>query len=448
MADFSVSAVPGDASTEREGTFVAAPPDSSAGSESLSRRIVRMLRDTSGMWAITDQAVVSVGNFTTNIFLGRVLSEEVYGTYGVLLETMFWLISLQAALVVYPMSVRGALIDDSRRLKRFATANLCLTLGMAIPLAVGLLLAGGAINKFGLSLGLCAGLALLIWHLQELFRRLLFARLRFKDAIFGDAIRYLGQAVLVISLYLYYGEDLQLAMVFLALATTAVLGSVVQAWQIGMARIPWTEIKPMLQEFWRLGRWMLAANMTFLVSTLGIQWTLAWKHDLQTFGAYAALSNIVKLSHPLMFGIVAIITPAAARASAEGGRLDARSVTVKYALQGLMVLLPFYLVLAAVPSLAVGMVYGADKYTGLESELRVYVVWYVVLYISSVLGAYLSGLERARHHFHAQLVHAVAAAAIALPLTIQFGLMGMLIGGVIAKTVLCLAFLWYLRRVG
>ncbi len=448
MAEFSVSAIPGDASTERERAFVGAQGDTSGTGESLLKRVMRMLRDTSGMWAITDQAVVSIGNFTTNIFLGRILRQEVYGTYGVLLETMFWLISLQAALVVYPMSVRGALIDDPQRLRRFATANLVLTLCMAIPLAIGLMIASGGIDQFGISLGFGAGVALLLWHVQELSRRLLFARLRFKEAIVGDAIRYLGQAVVVFALYAYYGSELKLTTVFLALGSTAVLGSFVQAWQIGVAKVPWSEIRPMALEFWRLGRWMLAANMTFLVSTLGIQWTLAWKHDFNTFGAYVALSNIVKLSHPLMFGIVAIITPAAARASVDGGRLVARHITVKYALQGLMILLPFYLVLVAVPSVAVNFVYGAGKFPGLENEMRVYVIWYIVLYISSVLGAYLSGLERARHHFHSQLVHAFAAAAIALPLTIQYGLMGMLIGGVIAKTVLCLAFLWYLRRVG
>lgn len=447
MADFSVSAIPGDASTEREGTFVVSPSDSEAGSESLLRRVTRMLRDTTGMWAITDQAVVSIGNFTTNIFLGRKLLPEVYGTYGILLETMFWLISLQAALVVYPMSVRGALIDDPQRLRRFATANLCLTLAMALPLALGLLVAGGAIDTFGWSLGFCAGLALALWHVQELFRRLLFSHLRFKEAILGDATRYIGQAVVVIGLY-YYFDHLELTTIFLAMVGTAVLGSLVQAWQLGLARVPWSEVKPMAVEFWRLGRWMLAANMTFLISTLGIQWTLAWKHDLQVFGRFVALSNIVKLSHPLMFGIIAIITPAAARASMDGGRLVARNATVKYALQGLLILLPFYLLLLAMPSAAVSFVYGADKYTGLESELRIFVLWYVVLYVSAVLGAYLSGLERARHQFQSQVVHALAAAVIALPLTIQFGLIGMLMGGAIAKTILCLAYLWHLRRVG
>src|SRR5690606_18916613 len=120
-----------------------------------------------------------------------------------------------------------------------------------------------------------------------------------------------------IGLY-YYFDHLELTTIFLAMAGTAVLGSLVQAWQLGLARVPWSEVKPMAVEFWRLGRWMLAANMTFLISTLGIQWTLAWKHDLQVFGRFVALSNIVKLSHPLMFGIIAIITPAAARASMDG----------------------------------------------------------------------------------------------------------------------------------
>src|SRR5690606_16914838 len=124
------------------------------GSESLLRRIVRTLKDASGMWAITDQAVVSIGNFATNIFLGNILTKEIYGTYGVLLETMLWVISLQAALVVYPMSVKGAVIDDPIRLKRFASANLILTAFMAIPLGLLVFLAAGLVENIGFQLAL------------------------------------------------------------------------------------------------------------------------------------------------------------------------------------------------------------------------------------------------------------------------------------------------------
>ena len=133
----------------------------------------------------------------------------------------------------------------------------------------------------------------------------------------------------------------------------------------------------------------------------------------------------------------------------DGGQRMARSVSIRFALQGLMILLPFYLLLVVFPTWAIQILYGANTpYLGLENELRIYVIWYLVLYTASVLGAYLNGLERARHHFQAQLIHALGAAVIALPLTYWFGLTGMLIGGVIAKTILCMAFYFYLRRVG
>ncbi len=440
MADFSVSAIPGEPATEPDTPFIEVE-----GTETLLQRILRTLKDASGMWAIADQAVVSIGNFATNIFLGRILAQEVYGIYGALLETMLWVISLQAALIVYPMSVKGAVIDDPKQLKRFASANLILTAFMAIPLGLLVFLAAGAVDSIGFQIALWAGVALALWHLQEAFRRLLFSRLQFKQAILGDALRYLGQAVLIIALYLM--GQLTLWTAFAAIAAGAIAGSVVQGMQIGLARVDWGEVRAMASEFWRLGRWMLAANVTLLVSTLGVQYTLAFARGWDAYGAFMALSNIVKLSHPLMFGIVSVITPAAARAVADGGHRLARSVSVRFAAQGLMILLPFYLVLLLVPRLAIYAAYGRETpYVGLESELRVYVLWYVVLYTASVLGAYLNGLERARHHFQAQLVHAIGAIVIALPLTYLYGLMGLLIGGVLAKVILCGAFMYYLRR--
>jgi Na+-driven multidrug efflux pump len=168
---------------------------------------------------------------------------------------------------------------------------------------------------------------------------------------------------------------------------------------------------------------------------------------MDAMGKFQALSNIVKLSHPLLFGIGAVITPVAARALSDGATHLARSVSSRFAMQGLLLLLPFYAFLLLFPSLTLRLFYPtAEAYHGLDNELRIYVLWYLVLYAASVLGAYLAGLERARHHFQAQLIHALGAAVIAVPLTWFTGLTGMLIGGAIAKLILCFAILHYIRR--
>ncbi len=439
MAEASVSALSGSDSVEERPEQTFSRQDKSAGAVG---RVLRLLRNTSGIWAITDQAIVSAGNAISNIYIGRTLDPSHHGLFGLVLSTMLYLNSLQAALVIYPLSVKGAVVDTAR-LRAFTGVCLMLTLLCGVPLALATGLIGGIFGESA-TLAIWTALALLLWQLQETLRRILSARLRFKESVWGDGVRYLGQAAIIF--FLAMSGMLTLTTAFATIAGTSVIAGLFQAWQVGIERPRWQDVKDFAYEFWCLGRWMLAGNVTLLVSTLGLEYALSLSWGLATMGQFQAMSTIVKLSHPLLFGIGAIITPVAARAFSDGGTKLARSLSAKYALQGLLLLLPFYGILLIIPTVALRLFYpNVEAYAGLGNELRIYVLWYMVLYAASVLGAYLSGLERARHHFHAQIIHAFGSAVIALPLTYFFGLSGMLIGGVIAKLTLCAAILYYIR---
>ena len=96
-----------------------------------------------GGWAVVDQAVVSIGSFARNILLAYFLTQEVFGAYGVLILPAFFLLaSFHAALIVYPVQVRTAALEPDQR-RRFASASLCLTLSLGIPLSLLMAAASG-----------------------------------------------------------------------------------------------------------------------------------------------------------------------------------------------------------------------------------------------------------------------------------------------------------------
>jgi hypothetical protein len=268
MPEMSISAFPGSDALERDQRSTTR----STGAGFLGR-LLRLARDTNGAWAIADQGIVSAGNFVTHIVLGNALLPAEYGVFGLLLGTILFLNSLQAAVVTYPLSVKGAAIADDR-VKPFATVCLLLTLLCALPLAVSAGVAGAIFGKTA-SLALWAGVALVLWQSQETLRRVLNARLRFRDSIWGDAVRYLGQGVIV--LILAYTGMLSIQTAFASIALASILGGLYQAWQVGLARPAWEDIRAFAVEFWSLGRWMLAANLTFLVSTLILEYGLAYQ---------------------------------------------------------------------------------------------------------------------------------------------------------------------------
>jgi hypothetical protein len=71
--------------------------------------------------ALFDQGIVSCGNFVTSVLLARSLAVDQYGVFALFLDAILFLNSLQAALLIYPLTVRCAAMDEND-LRRCAAA--------------------------------------------------------------------------------------------------------------------------------------------------------------------------------------------------------------------------------------------------------------------------------------------------------------------------------------
>ncbi len=73
----------------------------------------RALFNGRGIWALSDQAMLSIGNFFTNILLIRHLSKDNFGNFAVLFSVILFLNNLHTSIVTYPLSVLSAGEDDA-----------------------------------------------------------------------------------------------------------------------------------------------------------------------------------------------------------------------------------------------------------------------------------------------------------------------------------------------
>ena len=161
-----------------------------ARSASLQAR--RLLFDR-GSWTLVDQCVVSLGNFALNVQLARDLAVADYGKFALFLGAIFALRCFDYSLISYPLSVRlhSAHRDEHAGLM----ANSALLAGalgfvLLLLLALGIqLLGGGDI--------LPAASCYLAWQAQETMRRCLLANFRYRAAVAGDAVSFIGQAVAI-----------------------------------------------------------------------------------------------------------------------------------------------------------------------------------------------------------------------------------------------------------
>jgi hypothetical protein len=95
--------------------------------------------------ALLDQGVVSAGNFLTNVMLARSLPASQYGVFALFLDAILFLNSLQAALLIYPLTVRSQLMDDNQ-LRRCSGSCVVLTLLFALPMGIVLAAYRGCIG--------------------------------------------------------------------------------------------------------------------------------------------------------------------------------------------------------------------------------------------------------------------------------------------------------------
>ena len=396
-------------------------------------------------WPLTDQAVASAGNFLTFVIVARALpSKGEYGLFGLVLECIFYVNTLTGALIGYPLTVRGATADEGQ-LRRLAGAALLLTCLLTLPVA----LAGAGIAALNqrLALGLAAAAALVAWQAQEAVRRGLLANFRYAQAIPGDALRYLGTAAGAFAVW--RTGSLTLTNVFLLIAAFSALALLVQAVQLRPRAVAASDLLLLAREFWAAGRWLLLTSLSALLISICGVWTLSFAHGNDVVGDFYAVANFTKPVNPILVTICGLVMQYAARSNHRDGIASARRVTVRFGALALALIGPYLLALILVPGLAIRLLYGAQSHFRDPSALmalRLVGVGFALFLLLSLISSFLNGVGRTRDTFVAQLVNSVATVGITLPMTIWLGLIGMMLGGLIAGLIQLVAMIYLFRR--
>jgi len=400
-------------------------------------RLARVVRNRAVM-TFVDQGVVSAGNFLTGALLARHLSETEYGSYGVILETLLFLNGLQSALVVYPLTVRGA-SGKSGKAAGYATSALLFTLAL-LPLlgssmAVGAVIGAGAKGpSASIAIGISAVAAMLLWQIQETFRRTLLADFRSGACIPGDAISYIGQLAAI--WWLWKIGHLTLATTLISIGGTSAAAAIVQAMQIGLEPVTWSKLKACAADFWSLGRWTALTNSFGLVTGVGYFWTLRVFQGLIATAMFTIVALPLKLANPVILALGSLLVPAVSRSFHSGGLPAARRTALRYAGLGSIVLLPYFLLLVLIPTLPLALIFGRHSpYLSYAPLLRLYTINMIVYYGEFCLSSWLAGLGESRANFFAQCFNVLATLIITLPAGAVWGARGIILGGIAAGVV-------------
>jgi O-antigen/teichoic acid export membrane protein len=394
--------------------------------------------------AVSDQGVVSLGNFITGILLARHLPQSEFGTYALILGILLSANSLHSALIGQPLTVYGAQAD-AKRLRQLASGSLVMTIGVSALLNLGVVFALSVLRRPDLAV-VVFGTSLL-WQFQEVLRRSLLSQYRQGEAIWGDAISYLGQAVLV--WLLIQQKWLSLDIVFIAMMLSSALAAFLQALQLKLRFASLKMIVEYARSFWEIGRWILLTNILAVILVQLFPWTLKLFHGPEATASFQVIVNVLGVSNPILFSLGTLIIPSITQADAQGNRADWSKIAQGYALPLGCILLLYYVVLIIWPQEILALFYGADSpylAAGLETPLRYLVLAHIMIFFAVVLQSVLYGLKKTRAVFLVHLFSTSLGLVIGIPLASAGDVLGACKAIALIQFVSVTLSFWFLRN--
>jgi O-antigen/teichoic acid export membrane protein len=382
-------------------------------------------------WTLVNQGMVSLGNFLLNLMLARTLSEQDYGQFALFLGAIFILRTIDYSLISYPLSVRLCLTSGEERARLLGNTILLaalLALVLVVVMALGTMLL--QVDNFAWSACLCY----LCWQAQETTRRCLLADFRYRAAVAGDSIAYVGQAVLVA--LLIWLDHVTLPVALYAMAATFGIGAVVHASRLHYASPDLAEVRPLAREYLSVGKWSLVNYQLVLARVQLYPWALAALAGAAATASLQAGLNIANMMNPIIFGIGNAIPQVAAQAYRTGGTIGASRAASGYVLFGLGPILLISALAVLMPALLLRTVYGpSSPYLGGAMALQLLAIAGVLDYIAEMISKTLLGIQAGRLASAVNVVAVAVAAALVFALIGPFGVIGACVALLVANLV-------------
>lgn len=392
-------------------------------------------------WTLLDQGVVSLGTFLLSILLARHLPPVEYGAFALVLGVLLLVQVINSSLIFYPMSIRSAVLPVTAR-PRLVGRSLVLLGLLGVPFMLAMV--AGLIVAARAELLLPLLIYFAVWQAQEALRRSLFAAFRHRDALVGDIIGYLGP-VLIVGLLLRH-RPVTLTEVFLCLSLASAAALLVTHLQVRADFRDLRGLRATIVEFWSLGRWSLANNLTGASRIQIVLFGLTALFGVAATASFQAVLNVINLANPVLLGLCNVIPQTAAQKFRDGYGV-AWQAARSYALVGAAPVMLGYGALLVAPDLVLRLLYGANSaYADLVLPIRILAAGWLLGYAADMVCSYMHGVDAARLALLINALGAISAAVLFLPLAMSHGVAGSCVALAVSSLVRLIASQLILSR--
>ncbi len=359
--------------------------------------------------ALIDQGLVSGTNFFSAYLIATLCAKEEFGLYALIVAIITLLMCVQTSLVGLPMAVLGPSKAGDVLRKYLGSSGLlalCLALAVAGPALAGAALGwpsgGDGLRRAALPIAA----ALICLQIKEFYRRVLFVELLAGKVLALDAIASVLQVAGMLMLWLGGSGSLvppvpgqlsaywALVMIGASSLLAAIAGAMLSRGRIAL-RSSWSEHKEAWRENWTLGKWILGAQMGWVVAAHANTLVVAGVSGLAGAAAFEAPRLLLAPLQVLAFGGGNILAPRAAKVLSEGGAPALLRFMRPVTLVWSVIFVVYGLLVAAAPGQWLRLLYGS-KYAGLETTVLLWSGFYVLSGLATIPCIILTVLHSTR----------------------------------------------------
>lgn len=274
-----------------------------------------------GVWVFADQAIASLANFTTTVFVGRCAGQEQLGFYILAYSLYLTALGLAKAMVWTPYTKQVNHIEEQNK-STFAGSSTAHLVLFALLFTAVILLIGSivyfatsftSLGKLLLVLAPCGALMLLREHV----RRLCLASLSSLEVCFFDLAVVLVQVgglvwlasneqLSAMTAYLAVGIACSLSISWLYLRNNRVVFQRDRLWHDWLLN-------------WDLSKWLTGGALSVLIGRQGYNWLLPALTNMAELGKLGSAQGVIQIANPLVLGVANYLGPVSARIHAKEG---------------------------------------------------------------------------------------------------------------------------------
>jgi O-antigen/teichoic acid export membrane protein len=390
-----------------------------------------------GYLSAIDQGVISLSNFIATIILARNVDPTQLGVYGVGFVTLRLIRAVQEGLIVQPMNVFGAGMEEDE-FKHYATSTSLYQIGLALVSASVVAICGWVLIETGNDTAgptlFALWLPFLWWQMQEYLRRMLYTRGLVLKAVINSVIA--NGVRLAIMIYLVNQGTLSGVTGLEAIAWGAFVALFPSIW---FTRQFWSRKLENLIVTWRrnwdFGRWLLGSTLTNWVAVEFYPILTAGLISFAAAGAYRALQNLVAPIHLLLRAVDTFLTPRAANLYGKNGQAAlSRTLRSVYLALGLPIL-GILLVAMLFSEEILSLIYG-DVYLEYSNGVVLMALFYALMFAYWPLQSIFKAAQLSRPIFIANVLAIISMFTVGIWAIINWGVYGTILGQVVNALVI------------